>query len=160
MAKSNMSGDWTSGHWTDEQLIAQFYAVGPEDDHFKGCAECQARAAAMMGVRRSQEQAAREQAVLMGDQVSFDFLAAQRRRIYARLTQPVRIGFRRLASAVAAVLVIGAGVLTYQEQQQHQSVNRIMTENHISDAQLASEVAQMGQDSDPAPVAPIQELFE
>lgn len=155
MAESNMSGAWTSGHWTDEQLIAHFYGIGPEDGHLTGCAECQSRAAAMMGSRKSQEQAA-----LVADQVSFDFLAAQRRRIYARLAQPARIGFRRLASAAAAVLVIGAGVLTYQEQQQHQSMNRIMTENRISDAQLASEVSQMGQDSDPAPVAPIQELFE
>jgi hypothetical protein len=73
------------------------------------------------------------------------------------LAQPVHIGFRRLASAVAALVVIGGGVLTYQEQH-HPTVNSSVTQ--ISDAQLATEVAEMGQDSDPTPVAPIQELFD
>jgi hypothetical protein len=34
-----------------------------------------------------------------------------------------------------------------------------LAQTNLSDAQLANEVAEMGQDSDPGPAAPIQELF-
>jgi hypothetical protein len=93
------------------------------------------------------------------DEVSFDFLAAQRRSIYARLAQPAQSGFRRLVSATAALLVIGAGVLTYQEEH-HPALPPAAAQTHISDAQLVNEVAEMGQDPEPAPVAPIEELFD
>lgn len=151
MKLSNVSEDWTSGHWTDEQLIAESYGVGPTDGHLADCAKCNARRAALMAVRSNHERLAP-----VAEDVSFDFLAAQRRSIYARLTQPARVGFRRLASVAAAVVVLGAGVLTYQEE--HHPVPRATAT--LSDAQLATEVGEMGQDSEPAPVAPIEALFE
>ena len=151
MEQSNKSEDWTSGHWTDEQLIADSYGVGPDDGHLSVCAECRAHRVELLAARSN-----RERLAPIADEVSFDFLAAQRRSIYARLTQPVRIGFRRLASVAAALVVIGAGVLTYQEE--HHPVPH--TTATLSDAQLANEVAEMGQDSEPAPVAPIEALFE
>jgi anti-sigma factor RsiW len=154
MKQSKVSGDWTSAHWTDEQLIADSYGVGPADGHLAVCAECRARGAALLSARNT-----RERLVPVADEVSTDFLAAQRRSIYARLAQPARTGFRRLASAAAALLVIGAGVLTYQEQH-HPTATPPAAQPHISDAQLVNEVAAMGQDTEPAPVAPIEELFD
>ncbi|HEX4227135.1 MAG TPA: hypothetical protein VHZ07_00585 [Bryobacteraceae bacterium] len=154
MKQSKMSGDWTSGHWTDEQLIADSYGVGPTDGHLAVCAECRARGEALTIARNT-----RERLASVADEVSFDFLAAQRRSIYARLARPARTAFRRLASAAAALLVISAGMLTYQEQH-HPTTIPPVAQTRISDAQLVNEVAEMGQDSEPAPVAPIEELFD
>jgi hypothetical protein len=147
--------DWTSGHWTDEQLIADSYGVGPADGHLGACSECRARRAALIDARNT-----RERLAPVGDEVSFDYLAAQRRGIYARLAQPARMAFRRLAPTAAAMLVIGAGVFTYQEEHRPITSSPSVVQTHISDAQLVNEVAEMGQDSEPAPVAPIEELFD
>ncbi|MGC2657188.1 MAG: hypothetical protein WA324_04355 [Bryobacteraceae bacterium] len=154
MDQSNMSGVWTSGHWTDEQLIAGFYGVGPGDGHLAECAACHARAVSLRDARN-----ARERVAPVSEEVAFDFLAAQRRSIYARLARPARSSFRRLASAAAAVVVIAAGVVTYQESHQP-VVSPHIAQAQVSDAQLASEVSAMGQDTEPAPIAPIQELFD
>ena len=144
MEQSNVSGDWTSRHWTDEQLIAERYGVGPADGHLAGCAECRARSALLVGARIE-----RERIAPIAEDVGLDFLAAQRRTIYARLAQPSRIGFRRAVSVAAALVVIGAGVVTYQDQHPA-AVHHDLAQTSLSDAQLATEVAEMGQDSDPA----------
>ena len=92
-------------------------------------------------------------------QVSFDALAAQRRQIYARLSkrQSWWMGshFRRWASAVATVLVLGGGLMVYEETRPQPVANET-----ISDAQLAQEVSGMAQDSEPPSTAPLQALFE
>ena len=100
----------------------------------------------------------RERIAPVAEDVGLDFLAGQRRTIYSRLAQPARFGFRRVASVAATLVVIGAGVVTYQDQHQP-AVHHDFTQTSLSDAQLANEVAEMGQDSDPGPAAPIQELF-
>jgi hypothetical protein len=141
-----------SGHWTDQQLIEHLYGVGAEDRHLNGCAECQGRLNSMQARRQAVDRTAPE-----GD-VSFDFLAAQRRKIYARLTEPRRFWsqgqLRRWASAAATILVLGGGLLVYEDHKQ-QSMD-----NKISDAQLAQEVSSMAQESEPQPTAPLQALFE
>ena len=67
-----------SAHWTDEQLIDHLYGVGPADGHLDQCELCRDRLTALE-VRRQQ--------VSMAEPVSDDFLAAQRRAIYARLSE-------------------------------------------------------------------------
>lgn len=141
-----------SGHWTDDQIIASQYDVGPEDNHLQECAECQARLAAMRANRGMLEQSP-----AADEDVTFEFLAAQRRKIYARLTEPARwwsgLRLRLLAPAAAAILAIAGGLLIYEQRQP-------AIDNKISDAQLAQEVSTMAQDSEPLPTAPLQELFE
>ncbi len=140
-----------SVHLSDEQLIAHLYGVEPEDTHLESCEECHARLFQMQANRATAE-AGLEEAV------GFDFLAAQRRKIYARLSD--RSGWwsgahvRRWASAGATVLVLGGGLLLYEERRQQ------ATENRVSDAQLAQQVSSMAQDFEPQPTAPLQALFE
>ena len=141
------------GHWTDEQLIASLYGVGPENGHLRECASCQERLSALGANRQVLERKAND-----AEDVSFTFLAAQRRRIYARLTKPLRpwsgLSARRWASATATLLVLGSGFVMI-EQYRHELAERV-----ISDAQLAQEVSSMTESLEAQPVAPLQGLFE
>lgn len=143
-----------SGHWTDDQLIAQLYGVGPANDHLQTCAVCQSRLAAMESRR-----AALDVAPTQHTEVSAEFLAAQRRQIYARIAQPVRwwsgANVRRLASATATLLVLAGGLMVYEEHHDQQ-----LSKESVSDAQLAAEVSSMTQDSEPSSTAPLQALFD
>lgn len=143
-----------SGHWTDEQLVEHIYGVGPEDKHLEGCLECQGRLASFRQHRQAVERSAG------GDGVTFDFLAAQRRNIYARLADRTswwpRLGVRRWATAAAAAVALTGGIVVYENTQQHS----LQARNKISDAQLAQEISQIASDSEPQPIAPLQALFE
>jgi len=139
-----------SGHWTDDQLIAHLYGVGPDDGHLHECRDCLSRLSVIEGC---------QEALRSSEEVSFELLAAQRRRIYAKLTRPAHwwSGFHlgRWASAGAALFVLGGGVLYYEEQQRQQTAN-----NMLSDAQLAQDVSRMSENSEAQPTAPLQALFE
>ena len=142
-----------SGHWTDEQLIASLYGAGPENSHLDECAECRVRLSVLSANWQLLQREANS-----SDDVDLTFLAAQRRTIYARLSEPVhpwwRVSARCWASAGATLLVLGGGFAMF-EQHQRQSV-----ENKISDVQLAQEMSRMSQDLEAQPVAPLQGLFE
>ncbi|MBV8864751.1 MAG: hypothetical protein JO210_05055 [Acidobacteriaceae bacterium] len=143
-------GSKLSGHWTDDQLIAYLYDVGLDDGHLHGCRECQARLSVIEG---------RQEALRSSQEVDFEFLAGQRRRIYAKITQPVRWGsrfqLRRWASAGAALFIVGGGLLYYEEHHRQQTGNSM-----LSDAQLAQDVSRMSENSEAQPTAPLQALFE
>lgn len=149
-----MSVSKVSGHWTDERLIEYLYGVGLKDGHLDGCLDCQARLSSMRESRRGVE------LVTSSDrEVSFEFLAHQRRKIYATLTEPARWWPRaqagKLVSAAATLLVLGGGLLLYEENHKPQLVA-----NKISDAQLAQEVSHMAENPEPPATAPLQALFE
>jgi hypothetical protein len=142
-----------SGHWTDDQLIAHLYSVGPEDGHINFCGECQVRLNAMEQRRDAIERRS------SGDRdVTFEFLAAQRRSIYAKITAPVRwwstLPVRRWTSLVATTLLLAGSIFLYEENRSH------YTNTNLTDAQLAQEVSQMASDSEPQSTAPLQALFE
>jgi len=141
-----------SGHWTDEKLVAYLYGIEPEDSHFARCDECQGRLAAVTAHRRAIDAASETD-------VSFELLAAQRRAIYAKLTQKSAwwssAHVRRWASATAAVLVVGGGLLVYEGRQAHRTA-----QTSVSDAQLALDVSRMAQDAEPQSTAPLEALFE
>jgi anti-sigma factor RsiW len=140
-----------SGHWTNEQLIEHLYGVAA-DQHLDACPDCQARLSSMQARRQAVETNSSE------DDASFEVLAAQRRRIYARLSEPRPFWsdarLRRWASAAAMIAVLGGGFLVYEDHKQQ------VMDNKISDAQLAQEVSSMAQESEPQPTAPLQVLFE
>jgi hypothetical protein len=143
-----------SGHWTDEQLIEHFYGVGPEGTHIDECLDCRARLSAMVAARRLKELESSPT-----EEVPFDVLAAQRRSIYSRIEQSPRwlvgLQVRRWAAAGAMVVLLGGGFFLYEQNQQQQA-----TQNKVTDAQLAQEVSQVAQDSEPSPTAPLQGLFD
>ena len=147
-------GSKRSGHWTDDQLIAYLYGVGPEDGHVSRCAECQARMADMQATRNTIEQQPSS-----AQEVSSDFLAAQRRQIYAKLTATSHwwssLAMRRWASAAAACAVLGGSLLYFEQSQQAH-----VSSSHLSDAQLAQDVSNLSDSSEASPTAPLQALFE
>jgi hypothetical protein len=141
----------TAKHWTEQELIAHLYAVGPDGSHIEDCAECSARLERMRNARRGYE------SLYDGSsQVNHEFLAAQRRRIYARLSQSLNPGrMRRFAPALAASLVIAGGLFFYEQEQTNQR-----PAVKISDTQLVEDVGQIAMNPEPAPVAPLEALFE
>ncbi|MDQ2774394.1 MAG: hypothetical protein M3Y57_05630 [Acidobacteriota bacterium] len=148
-------------HWTDDQLIEHLYGIRAEDGHFSFCRHCRERALAMQSRRQSIEDKFGAE-----DEVSFDFLAAQRRRIHARLDQTAKwwqvFHVRRWAPAAAALFVMGAGLVVMKETQPLGMGGhaRQVVKANVSDAQLAAEVSQLADDSEPSPTAPLQALFE
>lgn len=142
-----------SGHWTDDELIEHIYGVGPDGGHVDVCRECQARLLAAQSERRRIESEADDETV------GHDFLMAQRRRIYARLSQPVNwwthVPVGRWAPAAAALLVSAGGLVMYDQRFRQDAADR-----HLSDVQLAQDVSCMASDSEPPSTAPLQALFE
>jgi hypothetical protein len=143
-------GSNLSGHWTDEELVNVLYGVGPEGKHLEGCADCQARLTDMRANRAKVETA---------QDVSFDFLAAQRRAIYQRIEQPARwwssFSVRRVAAGIATVAVLTGSAYMYE---QNRAVE--MAKERAADAKLLQEVSAMAMDSGSASAEPLQGLFE
>ncbi len=136
-----------SAHWTDEQLIDHLYGVGPADGHVKQCQQCHSRLSLMES---------RRQQFSPEETVSDQFLAAQRRAIYARLSEPHRwwreIPVRRWAAGAAFVAVLSGSLTFYEVRQREVADARI-------DAQLAQDVSQMSFESEPQATAPLHGLF-
>jgi anti-sigma factor RsiW len=139
-------------HWTEEQLIAHLYGVGPDDRHLDSCHECQARLSRMQAHRHAIESESGP------PDVDLNLLAAQRREIYAAIAQPVpwwsQLQLRRWASAFASVAIFASALLLYENHR------KPATPDSISDKQLAQEVSRIAQDPEPPATAPLQALFE
>lgn len=143
-----------SGHWTDDELLAYLYGVGPSEPHLDTCADCQFRLAAM---RKSRELI--EAAAPPSDGVTSDFLAAQRRAIYHRMDQPVRwwtaVSARRWAAGLTTACVLGGSMFLYEQNREMK-----LEQERASDAKLVQEVASMANDTGTSSMAPLQGLFE
>lgn len=145
----------SSGHWTDDQLIAHMYgaepAVGIDYRHLERCGECKARLQGMLARRKEITENASD--------VDAAFLADQRRRIYTRLTQPIHwwqtASLWRWASAGAATAALGTGLLLFSDGNH---LNK--PDANVSDAQLAQEVSAISLDTEAPPAAPLKALFE
>jgi len=136
-----------SGHWTDEQLIDHLYGVGPNDKHLDHCVDCGRRLAAMQ-VRRER--------VSVNELVSESLLAAQRRTIYARLSEPrrwwVELPVRRWAATAAMAAVLTGSATIYERHRRELAEFR-------ADADLARDVSRMSFESEPQATAPLEGLF-
>jgi hypothetical protein len=136
-----------SNHWTDDQLVDHLYGVGPVDAHLNECPNCLSRLAAMQA-RRGQ--------VSIEETVTDQFLAAQRRSIYARLSEPHHwwndIPARRWAAAAAMFSVLAGSAALYQDHRHELAEVR-------ADAQLAQDVSQLSFESEPPATAPLKGLF-
>ena len=72
-------------HWTEEELTQWVYGLTSDAGHLKECAECREQAEAAV---------ARRKTVIEPPEVSWEFLAAQRRAIYRRMSQREPVWFR------------------------------------------------------------------
>jgi anti-sigma factor RsiW len=137
-------------HISDDALLDALYGLTENEPHLRQCALCAQRFTELQRKRASLAAAAD-----VSLDVSSEFLAAQRRKIYERLEQPER---RRLrwAPALAMACVVAVGVVMYHPAtppapQQH---------GDVSDSQLFSDAYSMDQSLEPSAAAPIHALFE
>jgi hypothetical protein len=143
------SGHLNSGHLNNDELIGRLYGVTRADDdsHLENCGACASRQSELAQKRAELITAAQPVTV------SSEFLAAQRRRIYARLGQPPRSRMRWVP-AFAAACLLAVGVFVYRPAAvpiQHPEA---------ADAQLFSEVYSMAQSTEPLAAEPIHALLE
>ena len=141
-------------HWTDDELLAFIYGIGPSGNHMDECTGCQSRLAAMKLSRQTVESSAS-----FTEAVDPSFLAAQRRTIYQRMDKPVRwwnaAPVRRWAAGVATVCILGGSLVVFEHNREMQ-----LAQERMNDAKLAQEVAAMAQDTDVSSMAPLEGLFE
>ena len=137
-------------HWTDDELIAHLYEMGPEDGHLEVCAECAARWRQLLA-RREQLRAP-----LTLDEAQ---LFRQRQAVYEAAQQPRARRWAPYGLAAAASVAVFAIAL---------SVSRLagppapVTEapQTISDSELLADVYSLVHSSEPAALEPVRALFE
>ncbi|HEY4361636.1 MAG TPA: hypothetical protein VGN17_11725 [Bryobacteraceae bacterium] len=152
-------------HLNDDQLLDRFYGLSSSGEnahthsHVDQCPECAGRLAAME-LRRTDSAA---ETGASGRPISHDFLAQQRRAIYARIEQPANIR-ARWAPALAAATLLAVGVLMYHPRVPSKPVAHRtpapVARPELSQEQLFSDVFSMEQASEPRAAAPIRALFE
>ena len=137
-------------HLSNDALLDMLYGLDGHEPHLRECTICAER---FSELRRRREILA--SAVDLSREVSSDFLAAQRRKIYARLARPEPKRLR-WAPALAMACLVAVGMLVYHPStpptpQQH---------GEVSDSQLFSDAYSMDQSLEPSAAAPIHALFE
>jgi hypothetical protein len=133
-------------HWSDEELVARLYGVGPDDGHIDVCESCARRWEAVRCRHESLRPA--------GIEVSGEFLAAQRRAIHARLREK-RPPFRRVLVPVLVTLLLAGILIVYRPAPQEPPAVE-----QVSDSQLFDDVFRMVSGTEPSAVGPIRSLFE
>ena len=129
-------------HLQDDELLDQMYGIADHHSHLESCGEC---------ARRWSDLQERRTRLVASEELPNDFLAAQRRAIYARLgEQPGKQ--LRWVPALAAACLFAIGVFIFRPAE----IQRPDT----SDAQLFSDVYSMEELTEPLAAAPIHALFE
>jgi hypothetical protein len=133
-------------HWSDEQLVARLYGVGPEDGHVEACPSCARRWEAMRRRHESLRPA--------GIDVSDEYLAAQRRAIRARLGEKRHV-LPRVLVPVLVTLLLAMITIVYRSAPEPPQ-----PEQKISDSQLFDDVFKRISGTEPNAIGPIRSLFE
>jgi hypothetical protein len=137
-------------HLDDDALLDALYGLADNEPHLRECAICAQR---FNEWRRKRESLAGAAGV--STDVSSDFLAAQRRKIYERLERPEPKRLR-WAPALAMACLVAVGVLVYHPATPPAPQQR----GDVSDSQLFSDAYTMDQSLEPSAAAPIRALFE
>jgi hypothetical protein len=130
-------------HLTTDELVERLYGVGA-DDHLGDCEECSDRL-----------QHLRERRAMAAEPVdaSYDFLAAQRRNIYARMGEKPQARTKWVPALAAAACLLVVGVIAHHPAAQ-------VAKPEIVDPQLFADVYSMEQSMEPLAAKPIHGLFE
>ena len=133
-------------HLTNDELVNLVYGVGASG-HINDCRECSERF----------EQLREKRAMAVDARpVSHEFLAAQRRNIYARMGERPQARMKWLPALAASACLIAVGVFSYHPAQ---VATPEAAEAHV-DAQLFADVYSMEQSMEPIAAQPIHALFE
>lgn len=135
-----------SDHLSNDELVNLVYGVATSA-HLDDCRECAER---FEQLREKRALAAEAQPV------SREFLAAQRRNIYARMGERPQARMKWVPALAAAACLIAVGVFSHHPTQVAMPAP---AEIHV-DAQLFSDVYSMEQSMEPIAAQPIHALFE
>ena len=129
-------------HLTTDELIDGLYGVGGLE-HLDECDECSVKFREL-GDRRA----------LAAEPVSmpYEFLAAQRRNVYARMGERPASRAKWLPALAAAVCLVVVGVVANHPAQSPKP--------EVADAQLFSDVYSIEQTMEPIAAQPIDALFD
>ncbi|HVN22001.1 MAG TPA: hypothetical protein VMT15_06710 [Bryobacteraceae bacterium] len=130
-------------HLTADEFIDRLYGLGSAE-HLNGCAECTDRLQELLTLRAA--------ATPLVD-APHDFLAAQRRNIYARMGERPQARWKWVPAMAAAICLIAAGVFSLRPQAS-------VVKQEIDEAQLYSDVYSMEQSMEPIAAKPIAAIFE
>jgi len=134
-------------HLTIDELVDRLYGVGADDHlscHLNDCDECSKR---FRQLRERREMAAEPAPA------SYEFLATQRRDIYARMGERPRARMQWVPALAAAACLLAAGVFVNRPVVQ-------VAKPEIVDPQLFADVYSMEQSMEPLAAKPIDALFE
>ena len=134
-------------HLSEDALLDAVYGIAgiAAEAHLRRCADC---------AQRLHEWHEKRAAAVESVDISGEFLAAQRKKIYERIERPSHNWL--WAPGLAAACALAIGVLVYHPAPKKQPQRHA----EISDAQLFGEVYSMEQSLEPAAAAPARALFE
>ena len=138
-------------HLSEDALLDAVYGIAGSgaEAHLRRCADCAQR------LQEWHEKRAAAVESVEGLEISGDFLAAQRKKIYERIERPSRKHWL-WAPGLAAACALAIGVFVYHPAPKEQPQRHA----EISDAQLFGEVYSMEQSLEPTAAAPARALFE
>jgi hypothetical protein len=131
-------------HFTTEELVQRLYGVGDGDAHLGECEECSDRLRKLGGLKAMAAEPV---------PASTDFLAAQRRNIYARMGEKPQVRMKWIPALAAAACLLAVGVIARHPAEQ-------AAKPEIVDPQLFADVYSMEQSMEPLAAKPIDALFE
>jgi hypothetical protein len=143
------SDDRMKQHLTTDQLVDRLYGIEP-GDHIDDCHECAER---FLELQERKEMAAQPLPA------SYEFLAAQRRSIYARMGERPQARMRWVPALAAALCLVAAGVFG-PDAFVHHPVAQVVAKPVVVDPQLFSDVYSMEQSMEPLAAQPIHALFD
>ncbi len=134
-------------HWSDDDLLAELYGIGPADGHLSVCPDCRRR---WEWFRNRRDQFLRTEPV-----VGESLLVEQRRAIRARLGRHQRIPRLQPASLLAALLLICVILTVFRH-----TPKSTLSGDTAADEQMFEEVYSLASSPEPQAVEPLQSLFE
>jgi hypothetical protein len=149
-----MSSPTHSTHLNDQELLDRLYGLAEPGDHLTSCSACSTR---------WEEMRARKAQLAAASEVSADFLAAQRRAIYARMGERPASNYRWASAVAAAGLIIGAFFVNRPVSTPPPTLpihTGTAPASDVSDSQLFAEVYSMRDSTESRAAAPIRALFE
>jgi hypothetical protein len=134
-------------HLTIDELVDRLYGVG-SGDHLNSCADCSER---FRELRERREMAAESAPV------SYEFLAGQRRNIYARMGEKPQARMKWVPALAAAACLAAFSVFVHYPAA-HPATQ--VAKPVVVDPQLFADVYSMEQSMEPLAAKPIDALFE
>jgi hypothetical protein len=145
-------------HLSNDELLDRMYLGQGGVPHLQECEECSSRLESME--RRRTEVGSAVAAAESG--ISNDFLARQRRAIYAHLDRPVSTRLHWAPAALGVVFLLVTGVFLVRPHPQYRQVHPPdpAAAVDLSTEQLFSDLYSMEQSVEPRAAAPVHALFE